>query len=447
MSQMQTGSFRKTLGLVTLFALMCGAMVGMAWATLIGQLLGFAGPAVLLSVVIGAGFCVFIGLGYAELTAALPRVGGEHFFVSRALGPGWGFAVGWLLVLAYAAMMPGEVIIFSQVLQTIAPSVPRVVTGIAVALFFGLVNILGMRLSALVQLVFAAALFTGMGAFIVGGLGDLQAANLQPFLPNGVTGMLAVVPIAMLAFMGFDILPQAVEEVKAPLRKAVMLIPLSIAFVAVFYLGVFLVGAGVVPWDRLAQSTSPVPILESAAVALGPRGPAVIVVSGLMGLVTTLNGFVVGASRLMVGMAQAGVLPRALGTVNARFGTPHVALLCLTALGVLGAAFQQLLLVFQIASAAIAVSYLLVSLSVIVLRRREPDLPRPYRVPAYPWVPLLAILGSLGALVMALLFVDAAGLYIFGGWVALGAVYYLACARRTTTHRGEPAQPAQVSGA
>ncbi len=434
------GSFRKTLGLATLFGLMTGAMVGMAWATLIGQLLAFAGPALIVSVLIGAVFCILIGLGYAELTSALPKVGGEHVFVTRGLGRAWGFFVGWLLVLAYAAMMPGEVIIFSQVVKSIEPSIPMEVTGVIVALFFGIVNILGVRLSALVQLLCAVVLFGGMGVFICGGLPHLDVANLQPFFSGGVVGMLAVVPITMLAFMGFDILPQAVEEVNVPVRKAVLLIPLSIIFVGLFYAGSFFVGAGVQPWRALVDSTSPVPILSSAAVALGSSGPTIIIVAGLMGLVTTLNGFLIGASRLIVGMAEDNVVPKSLGAIHPRLGTPHVAIICLTALGIVGAFFQQLLLVFQIASAAIAFSYLLVSLAVIALRRREPNLERPYRVPGYPWVPVLAIIGSFGAFVMALLTVEAAGLYIFGGWVVLGLLYYLGYVRRVAGGHGRGAQ-------
>ncbi|MCL6649930.1 MAG: APC family permease [Chloroflexi bacterium] len=446
MNTPEQGSLRKTLGLVTLFTLMCGAMLGMAWATLIGQLLAFAGPALILSVIIGAVFCIFIGLGYAELSSALPKVGGEHVFVTRALGRGWGFGVGWLLVLAYAAMMPGEVIIFSQVVKTLAPSIPVEVTGIVVALFFGLVNIIGVQLSALVQLVFAAALFTGMGVFIVAGIPHVDMANLQPFFGGGVAGMLAMVPVIMLAFMGFDILPQAVEEVKAPVKKAVLLIPLSIVFVGVFYLGSFFVGAGVQPWTMLVESTNPVPILEPAATVLGSAGPMIIIIAGVMGLITTLNGFLVGASRLMVGMAQDNVLPRSLGAINSRFGTPHVAIACLTVLGIAGAFFQQLLLIFQIASAAIAVSYLLVSVAVIALRRKEPGLERPYRVPGYPWITILAILGSLGAFVMALMFVDAVGLYIFAAWVLLGVVYYFAYVRRAGSLSRGPEATAGAAG-
>lgn len=420
----KNATLKKGISLLSLFAILTSSMIGMAWATLAGVLLGIAGPAIILSICLGALFCIFIGLSYAELCGALPYAGGEYVYTSRSLGKFWGFTTGWFLLLAYGAMMPAEVIILSQVINTLAPAFPLVLTGIIVALLFGAINIIGIKFSASVQLVLAFLLFVSMGIFIVSGLGNIRVENLTPFFSKGFVGMLTVIPLMMLAFMGFDIAPQAVEEVNAPLRKVVFLIPLSIGFVALFYLGVFLVSGGVAP-DVLQKSTLNVPIIDVAMLFLGEKGALLIIVAGALGLITTLNAFLIGASRLMYGMAKGGALPALFTRLHGRFGTPYVALLFLTLLGIAGAFYQQLLVILQLSSAAIMVVYCLISISVIRLRRLEPDLARPYRIPVFPVLPLVGFITSIAALLIALTTIDVLGFIVFAVWLAAGLVYYV----------------------
>lgn len=422
-------TLKKGISLVSLFAILTSSMIGMAWATLTAVLLGLAGPAIMLSISMAALFCIVIGLCYAELCGALPYAGGEYIYTNRALGKFWGFATGWFLLLAYGTMMPAEVIIISQIINTVLPSSSLILTGIIVAILFGALNIVGIKFSAWAQLLLSVLLFVGLGVFIVSGVSSIRVENLTPFFSEGFGGMVVVIPLMMLAFMGFDIAPQAVEEVNAPLKKVVFLIPLSIVFVAVFYLGVFLVSAGVAP-DVLMNSTNTVPIIDVAAIYLGEKGAVLVIFAGALGLITTLNAFLIGASRLMFGMARGGVLPQPLARLHRRFGTPYVALLFLTLLGIAGALYQELLIVLQLSSAAIMVVYFLISISVIKLRRREPELERPYRVPAFPILPVIGAIAAIAALLIALTTIDRFGFIIFAVWLAVGLIYYLSSLRK-----------------
>lgn len=421
-------SLKKGITLLPLFAILTSSMIGMAWATLTAILLGIAGPAIMLSISLAAVFCIFIGLCYAELCGALPFAGGEYVYSSRSIGKFWGFATGWFLLLAYGTMLPGEVIILSRLITTLLPGVPLILGGIAIAIIFGIINIIGVKFSAIVQLVLAALLFLGMGIFIVSGIGSVDPINFTPFFSEGVVGMITVIPLMMLAFMGFDIAPQAVEEINAPLRKVVFLIPLSIVFVAIFYLGVFVVAGGVAP-AVLLSSTSEVPLIDVAAIFLGETGASVVMLAGALGLITTLNAFMIGASRLIYGMSVGGALPAVFSKIHPKFGTPYVALIVLTLFGIAGALYQEILVVFQLSSAAIVIVYILICISVMMLRKSEPELERPYRVPLYPILPIIGVVASVAALLIALTTIDSVGFILFVIWLVVGMAYYLAVIR------------------
>jgi amino acid transporter len=430
---MEHSGLKRGLTLVTVFALITGAMVGMAWAVLPNVLFGYAGPALLITVLIAAVFCIFIGLCYAELCAAMPFAGGEYHYTKVALGKFPSFLTGWFLVMAYSAMMPGEIIVLSKVLSMVVSSPPKWLIGTVLALIFGGINLVGIRISAILQLIFAVVLFLGMGIFIFGGLGNIHWEHFTPFFSGNVGGMLMMVPIAMLAFMGFDIVPQAAEEVKSPIKKVVYLIPLSIVFVCLFYFGAFFTAAGNELPAQIAQSKAEVPLIEVSKIFLGESGALIILIAGIMGLITTMNAFVIGASRLMYGMAREGVLPAFLGNIHPKYGTPHWAILLITLFGILGAVFQQLFLVFQIASSAILIAYILVIGSFFVLRKRKPEMKRPYTVPAYPLTPIIALIGSVVAFLFSLVaFETWIHWAIFIGLTLVGLIYYVASVRNRT---------------
>ena len=448
----EKGTLVRGLTLVTVFTLITGAMVGMAWATIINALFEYAGPAILLSAILAAIFSVLIGLCYAELCSAMPYAGGEYHYTRRALGKFASFITGWFLIIAYSSMMPAEVIIFSRVAGSLMPEswlqagiltvgsytfppLAMIIVGVVIAIFFGVVNYIGIRISAIAQLIFTIVLFGGIATYIIGGIPHVDMVNFSGnFWDKGIAGMFMMVPIAMLAFMGFDVVPQAAEEIKSPIRKVVFLIPLSVIFVLIFYSGVFFVSAGVVPYETIAASTEEVPILPIAQRTIGTVGASIVIVAGLMGLITTLNAFMIGSSRLMLGMAREGVLPAALGKIHPKYGTPAVGIIVLTILGLLGCFFDFLLTLFQVASAAILVAYILVCISLFVLRKKEPGMERPFRMPAAWFLGGLAILGAVLAELFAVYMLiedkEVIGTVLFFGLTAVGLLYYIFVARK-----------------
>jgi len=305
------------------------------------------------------------------------------------------------------------------------------------ALFFGTINYIGIKLSAIIQLVFTVFLFIGMGIYIFGSLPYVDLSNMSgPFLEKGIGGVLTMVPIAILAFMGFDIVTKAAEEIKSPIEKVVWLIPLSVVVVLIFYFGVFFVSAGVVPYTEIAQSKLEVPIEIVASKTLGPTGFYIIIIAGLMGLITTLNGFLIGSSRLMYGMAKDGVLPRAFSYIHPKFGTPSFGIIVLTIVGILGAFFQFLFTLFVVASAAILLAYILVCISLLILRKKEPKMKRPYRLRAPKIVASLAIFGAAMAFLFSIYIIigdpetRVVGSALFFGLTIVGLIYYFLVVRK-----------------
>ena len=423
-------NLKRGLTLVTLFTLLTGAMVGMAWAVLANVFLDRGGPASILSLIVAAVFTLFVGLCFAELCAMMPVAGGAYIYVKRAMNKFGGFTAGWLLVLAYAAMMPGECIIIGKLAAGIIPGVPVAWVGVGAAVIFTIINLIGITFSAIVQLILTLILFGGIFIYAVPGFAQIDVANLTPFFGRGVAGMFLMVPIYFLGFMGYDILPQAAEEVKSPVRKMVFVIPMSILFVLVAYMAVAIVNAGVLPWEQIAKSTDPVPIIPIAEKLLGPSGPAIIIIAGLCGLVTTLNGFVVGASRLMMAMAKDHELPPFFARVNKRFGVPHWAIIFVGILGIIGSFVPQLIVLFDTAASAVLVTYALTAISVMILRKKAPDAERPYRLPWGNLIPILALIGVVPTFLISLGILTTEALIVFVAWFAIGVVYYLLYRRK-----------------
>jgi amino acid transporter len=423
--EQQPTNLKKGLTLVTLFTLLTGAMVGMAWAVLANVFMDRSGPAGMIGLVLAAVFSIFVGLCFAELCSMMPVAGGAYIYVRRAMNKFTGFIAGWLLVLAYAAMMPGECIIIGQLVSAIIPGVPVAWVGVGAAIVFTIINLIGIRFSAIVQLILTVILFGGIFIYALPGLGNLQVENFMPFFGRGVAGMFMMVPIYMLGFMGYDILPQAAQEVKAPIRKMVFVIPLSILFVFIAYLIIGITNAGVLPWEQLAKSKDALPIGAIATKLLGPTGPQIILFAGVAGLVTTLNGFVVGASRLMMAMAKDRELPPFFANVNKRFGVPHWAIIFVGILGIVGSFVPQLIVLFDTAAAAVLVTYILTAIAVMMLRKKEPDAERPYKMPWGPTIPILALVGVIPTFGIALMILSTEAQIVFAAWVVIGILYYL----------------------
>lgn len=444
--------FLRVLGRRDALALAFGAIIGWSWVLLTGRwvLAGGAGGA-MLAFVLGGIAMVFVGLVYAELTAAMPLAGGEHVYGLRALGPLGAFICAWALVLAYVTVVAFESVALGTALDYLVPDLRGPVlwrfagqdvyagwtaVGIGTAVLLIAVNWIGVRPAAVLQTAVTAVIIAA-GVFFAGGtLATGDAANLVPWFGPEATGWLTVLIMVPTIYVGFDIIPQAAEEIALPPRDIGIVIVLSVLAAILFYTLIILGVAVALP--RTMLEASALPTADAASRSWGGSwAGTVMVLGGVAGILTSWNAFLVGASRVVWSLARHGMLPAWLGTLHPRFRTPNNALLAIGIFACLSPLFGRTTLVWLIdaGSFALIISYALVAASFLVLRRREPGMTRPFRAGRGPWIGYLA-LGLCAALSLVYLPGSPAALLwpwewgICLAWAVAGALLYARAARR-----------------
>ena len=449
-----------------MFALAFGAIIGWGWVVLSGSMIDQAGSlGSVIGVLLGAIVVSLVGLTYAELTAALPRAGGELGFTYAAMGPTWSWWCGWWLAFAYLGVCAFEAVAIGTVLTSVAPwlrgsplyslaGAPvfglAIVVGSATALLIGILNWRGASISARVQWTATAGLLAVGAALFVAAAASGDVANLEPrFL--GWSGVLNVLTVTPFLFVGFDVIPQAAEEIRIERRQIGAVILFSIALAAVWYSLVQLsVGVGL-PLAEHARAELPTAAAASRLVG-SPMAGWVIVIGGLLGILTSWNAFFVGATRLLFAMGRGQMLPAGWARLHGRHGTPIVAIAFVTTASMFAPLLgrQALLWLANAASLATVIAYAMVTVAFVRLRVREPAMERPYRVAGGTIFGPLAVAVTCGFVLLYLPPSPSALAWPFewgivGAWVAAGAAVFLR-ARRSPAWRDRHAQARALLG-
>ena len=444
---------RRVLGRRDVLSLAFGAMIGWSWVLLTGEWIGRAGSlGAMTAFLIGGVVVVFIALTYAELAAAMPSVGGEHVYSLRALGPGLSFVCSWSIVLGYVSVAAFEAVALPFALSTLVPGTDLVylwtvagwdvhlsfvAIGIAASVVLTWINIRGVKPAATMQRIVTLAIVISGAFFLTGASFNGDPHKLQPLftsLEGG--GLFAVLMMVPIMFVGFDIIPQTAEEIDLPHAQIGALVVVSV-IIAVLWYAAIIFGVGL-SLDAPARAASAMTTADAAGAAWGSSAARdLLIIGGIAGIVTTWNAFLIGSSRIVYALATAGMLPAVFARLHPRYGTPHVALLAIGAVVCVAPWFGRPILVWLInaGSFGVIIAYMMVAASFLVLRRREPDMPRPYRVRHGGCVGGTALVLS-GALILLYLPGGPAGLAwphewgICLAWAAAGGVLYFACAIR-----------------
>ncbi len=438
-------SFLRVLGRRDVIALAFGAMIGWSWVVLTGTWISSAGTlGAILAFLIGGGAIAIVGLTYAELASALPYAGGEHVYSHRALGPVASFICTWAIILGYVSVIAFEAVALPTVLSSLVPGLDRgylwtiagwdvhlgwVLVGVAGAVTMTVLNIIGVRTVAIVQTtVVSLILLVGL-LFIGGSAVSGSVTNLQPLFTDGVGGITLVLVMVPFMFVGFDIIPQAAEEIDLPFQDIGSALVLSILMAIAWY-SLIILGVGLlIEDDTLLQGE--VVTADANALIYGEIGGTVLLLTGLAGILTTWNALIVGASRAIYAMARAGMLPAFLGRVHPTHHTPVNAILLAGILSLISPFFGRPALVWLVNAGGlgIVVAYTFVALSFLALRSREPGLARPYRAPLGRFTGYLALVLSVGLILLylpgspsALVWPQEWGIILF--WSILGALLF-----------------------
>ncbi|MEQ9563064.1 MAG: amino acid permease [Woeseiaceae bacterium] len=439
---MSDGKFFRVIRRKEVFALAFGAMIGWSWVALSGNWIAGAGSVgAMLAFLAGGTAVVFVGFTYAELAAAMPQAGGEHVYSHRALGAEAAFICTWAIVLGYVSVVAFEAVALPTVIEYLLPGFARgylwtvagwdvqltwVLTGAVAAVVMTLVNILGIKTAARLQLLVTVLILLAGLALAGGSLVSGSVSNMQPLFDNGAKGILGVLVMVPFMFVGFDVIPQSAEEVDMPFREIGTTLMLSILMAVAWYIVIIAAVSGGL--DVLQRQASTLPTADSAVAVLGGAWAGkLLVIAGIGGILTSWNAFLIGGSRAIYAMAKSGQLPAAFARLHPRFNTPHNAIMLIGALSVIAPLFGRPAMVWLVDAGGlgIVVAYAFVALSFLVLRVREPELERPYAVRYWRFTGVTALLLSVAIAMLYLPFSPAALVWpyewaIVAGWAILG---------------------------
>ncbi|HNP36805.1 MAG TPA: amino acid permease [Woeseiaceae bacterium] len=402
----ETGLLR-TLGAGDLVLLGIGAIVGAGVFVLTGVAAATqAGPALVLSFVLASCACAFAGLCYAELAATVGGCGSAYGYAYAALGEIVAWIIGWALILEYgmavSAVAVGWSGYFNNALTAAGIELPAAILSAPGAGNGGVVNLPAMLIIALLGLLLsfgvrnsarfnAAIVFVKLAAiaiFIVIAAGNVKPDNWSPFLPFGWQGVVNGAALIFFAYIGFDAVSTAAEETRNPQRNMPIGIIGSLAVCTVIYMLVAGLLTGIAPYFTL---NTPSPVSE-ALLNLGFRWGAALVAAGaIAGLTSVMLVMYYGLSRVLFAMSRDGLLPERFAAVNARTHTPRIVILFIGVVAACAAGFTPIGAIAHLVNIGTLFAFVIVCVGVIVLRRSQPNLKRPFQVPWSPLVPLLGV--------------------------------------------------------
>lgn len=391
---------KKELSLLDVFCVASGAMISSGLFVLPGIAFAVAGPSVVLAYLL-AGILVIPSLfSKAELSTAMPKAGGDYFFIERSLGGAFGtiggMAAWFSLTLKTAFALVGMGSFAVLLLPGISVLAIKLIA-IGLCVVFMIINFFGAKHSGRLQSALVIVLLAGLVYYVVRGLPSVDVHRYTPFMPHGSASLIATAGFVFVSFGGLTKAASIAEEVRNPGRNVPLGMILSFVVVTILYVLAVFTTVGVLDGEMLAGSRTPLSL--AAGAFAGRTGLIVLSVAALLAFITTGNAGILSASRTPMAMSRDSLLPKALGRINARHKTPHVAILVTGLFMIALIAFLDLETLVKTASTMKIILFLLVNVAVIVMRESRILSYRPtFRSPLYPWIQIAAI-GIYGFLV------------------------------------------------
>ncbi|TQQ83235.1 amino acid permease [Halonotius terrestris] len=449
------------LGLLDATMIGMGAMIGAGIFVLTGLAAEISGPAAIVVFALNGVVTAFTGLSYAELAASIPKSGGGYAFVREIFADFASFIMGWMLWFAYmiagALYALGFAPNFLELLHVygvVAPpeevgaiAVPVIEASIPLSVLLAFTAVAGLvalnavstAASGSAETIFTIIKVSILVVFVAFGVTSpmFSSAEFQPLFPDtGPASILPAMGLTFIAFEGYDLITTVTEEVENPRENIPKAIFLSLVATVIVYLAVVAVAVGTLGAEGLAAAGEAG--IAEAATSFMPtglpiiqNGGALIVFGAVFSTLTALNAVVIASSRVAFSMGREGQLLPSVGQLHHRYGTPFVAILA-SAVVMLGSVALPTKSAGNMSSLFFLLSFIIVNVAVIRLRRERPNMNRPYEIPFYPAPPLIGIALNLlltGVLVEYLLRTDRLAILLSVGWLGLGGVAYLALNR------------------
>ena len=393
---MESNPLNKKLGLFDVFCIAGGAMVSSGLFVLPGLAHAQAGPAVVFSYFF-AGLLASTGmLSVAEIMTAMPKAGGDYFFITRTMGPAAGAVAGLLSWFSLSLKASFALVGMSAFLAPLLGWEPLMVSMPIALLFVGL-NLAGVQHASRFQSILVVGLILLMSFYVFLGAQNIRWALFEPFTPHGWPAVFSTAGLVFVSYGGLLKVASVAEEIKDPGRVIPLGMISALLVVGFFYVAIVFVTSGVIGPSELDHSMTP--ISDGARAFFGPVGAAMMSLAAGLAFISTANAGIMAASRYLLALSRDELMPGIFGRVSRRSGTPYASVL-ITGFFVTISLFLDTEVLIKSASTVLILTYLLSNLCVVVLRESRLLNYRPkFRSPWYPWVQMG---GSGGCLLLIL---------------------------------------------
>jgi APA family basic amino acid/polyamine antiporter len=447
-------TLERSVGLLDLSALGLGAIIGTGIFVILGEAIGDAGPAIILSFMLAGVTCAFSALSYAEMASTIPVAGSAYTYSYATMGELIAWIIGWDLILEYGVSVAAVAVGWGGYLNELLDSafgftlpdsisqppgeggvvnLPAVFIVLAVAALL----IAGFRESARTNTVMVVIKISILVMFIVLAFTAFNADNIKPFAPSGSSGIVSAASLIFFAYIGFDAISTSGEETKNPQKHLPIAIIGSLALATLLYILVALAATGAIPYKELNGSEAPLADALSEGAGF-TWGATVLSIGALIAITSVVLTVLYGQTRIMFAMSRDGLVPRWLAYVHPKTRTPIYTTAGFALLIALLAAVVPLEEIAKLVNIGTLFAFLLVNIGVMVLRRTKPDLERGFRVPAV-W-----ICAPIGCILCLYLMIDlpATTWERFVIWLLLGLVIYFFYGRKhSRLRKGEVVNP------
>ncbi len=388
---------KRELGLLDVFMITSGSMIAAGLFVLPGIAFSRAGPAVILAYGLAALIALPTLLSAAELSTAMPRAGGIYYFVSRGIGYKVGAIAGfsrWFAVALKSAYALLGIGIYSSAFTNLNPKI----IAVAACIIFISINLLGIKIVGLAQIIFTALLIGLLGFFVISSTSSIHFDHFVPFFQSGFLPILSTAGFIFVSYGGLLVITGLAEEVKRPRRNIPLGMIIGLMITGLIYTSVVFVAVGVIEAEALSKTLTPV--ADIAGITLGQTGFIFASIAAFLAFITTANAGIAAASRYPLAMSRDGLLPPVMAAGSQTTSLPKFSIIFTGLLIILAIIFLPLVTLVEMASALLIISYVMTNLAQLNLRKRKETNYRPtFWAPFFPRLQYISIAGLLLLLV------------------------------------------------
>ncbi|MDE1862206.1 MAG: amino acid permease [Thaumarchaeota archaeon] len=408
---------KRTLNLFDATALAIGAIIGAGIFVISGVAAGLAGPAVILAIMLAGTVASFTAFSYAKLASRHPQEGGSYVFAKREVSHFAGFMTGWIWL--FANVVAGATVSLGLASYVVAlfHQLPLVPVAISSILLLTLLNVVGIKQSSIFNAVLVLLKLCALALFVIVGFSHINLALYGHFAPDGIKGILGATALIFFAYTGFGTPAAAAGEIKDPRHNVPRSITLALVLSSVVYVLVGVVAVGIIPYQKLADSGSPLTdVVDYGIKAYWLK--LFVSFAAIVATVSVLLTTIIGVSRVSYAMGKDGVLPRLFGKTHKKFSTPYLGIIVIGVTMAVLPMFGDLRQTANVTNFGSLSAYGMVNLSAILMIKKGRM--RGAKHLAHVVIPVL----GLGSCILLLCFLSIYSWIIGVSWTAAGLLYY-----------------------